>query len=927
MRENPRGPYRRLRWWCNDGQILPPEPYACVPFGGGHQHGEYSADRQRLAELGWSVGTVLTALSWEEFWDAAHRNQRMRELVLERYLTQTGDGWVMRKARSYRGRIQIEDEEHFGRELLVKLLTHSSWVRKNYLLARELARSLPHHGGEDRTRSIRRLAQDVAEEAPDFEPIRIKVHSDPGLEDVNRVESWLAGPGAEATALAKERAGSLLGELRDLYGPERDWIGEAAAQFPSSGRYRNWVERLQEAGKMKGGQRLERLAQVLRRSRELLGVSPHGARNLAVLDVTLEVERRLVQEAFEELRKGPRTRHHLLRLARSLITGCFGVGLLSSRETGALVYPLNAALAVPALEGDRYLTVIGNLERVSGWTLGTIHQSFAEALLRYTALEPRSGRFVDELVRGSPLLVLGKVLQWLARDRDALTGRVHQVLGSEIHGVQGLNPGVAQGKLRWVAAGDKAATASLQPGEIAVLERTVSSLPPVAGILTLAEGSPLSHMQLLARNLGIPNASIEPSLAARLRELEGGEVLFAVDRAGSVVLERAAPRFLTGALPTASAKPQIDAPQPDLDFREPLPLAKLHTGLSGKLVGPKAANLGELARLFPGRVSPAIALPFGFFHAYTSGGDDAPRARLNRAYRLRRLGELSVEALGEELEAVRQQVASIRLGGDQREALTKAMEALFGAPGSYGVFLRSDTNVEDLPGFTGAGLNKTIPHVVGRKHIVESIPEVWASLLSSRALAWRERVLRRPENIYSSVLLQRSVASEKSGVLVTRNLIADRPGITVTAAWGVGGAVDGESAETLVLEPDGTVTLVAEAKTPYQRVLKEGGGVGWESAPPGGVLTPPELEVLRKFVPELTQKLALREAGDGPPTPWDVEFGFENGELRLFQVRPLVQRGAGQAEEVVASWGGGSGVIPKRVDLEEKLSLEWEDGS
>ena len=45
-------------------------------------------------------------------------------------------------------------------------------------------------------------------------------------------------------------------------------------------------------------------------------------------------------------------------------------------------------------------------------------------------------------------------------------------------------------------------------GGIYLLPETVSDLPPVAGILTRGEGSSLSHVQLLARNLGIPNVVV-----------------------------------------------------------------------------------------------------------------------------------------------------------------------------------------------------------------------------------------------------------------------------------------------------------------------------------------------------------------------------------------------------------------------------------
>ena len=81
------------------------------------------------------------------------------------------------------------------------------------------------------------------------------------------------------------------------------------------------------------------------------------------------------------------------------------------------------------------------------------------------------------------------------------------------------------------------------------------------------------------------------------------------------------------------------------------------------------------------------------------------------------------------------------------------------------------------------------------------------------------------------MLLMKSVPSDKSGVLVTTNLSAPgNVGLTVSTAWGVGGAVAGEAAETLVLADDGQVQLMTEAKTPYQRRLSSAGGVDWVRA-------------------------------------------------------------------------------------------------
>ena len=65
-----------------------------------------------------------------------------------------------------------------------------------------------------------------------------------------------------------------------------------------------------------------------------------------------------------------------------------------------------------------------------------------------------------------------------------------------------------------------------------------------------------------------------------------------------------------------------------------------------------------------------------------------------------------------ELARVRNEIESLQLTERVRRDLVVKMREQFGEPGSYGVFIRSDTNVEDLPQFTGAGLNETIPNVV-----------------------------------------------------------------------------------------------------------------------------------------------------------------------------------------------------------------------
>eukprot|EP00919_Chromeraceae_sp_WS-2016_P042226 GHVR01100467.1.p1 GENE.GHVR01100467.1~~GHVR01100467.1.p1 ORF type:complete len:229 (-),score=15.52 GHVR01100467.1:410-1096(-) len=222
--------------------------------------------------------------------------------------------------------------------------------------------------------------------------------------------------------------------------------------------------------------------------------------------------------------------------------------------------------------------------------------------------------------------------------------------------------------------------------------------------------------------------------------------------------------------------------------------------------------------------------------------------------------------------------------------------------------------MEDLPQFTGAGLNLTLPNVTGDKNIFDGIPEVWSSVYTRRAMAWRSQVLSNPEDVFSSVLLMQSVPSEKSGVLVTTDLSGqNRPNsLTVSVAYGVGGAVDGESAASYLLTPRQDIVL-AEAKAPFQRYLKPEGGVGWRPASSGDILTTAETAELRNLAAEVVARYPVSLGPDGKPLPFDIEFGFAGGKLYLLQIRPLVQRGAALAETVVGA------VLPKPVGTKSVL--------
>ena len=144
----------------------------------------------------------------------------------------------------------------------------------------------------------------------------------------------------------------------------------------------------------------------------------------------------------------------------------------------------------------------------------------------------------------------------------------------------------------------------------------------------------------------------------------------------------------------------------------------------------------------------------------------------------------------------------------------------------------------------------------------------------------------------------RTVAADKSGVVATINLFGGGPGeITVNVSEGVSAVVNGGVAESLLLGPDGSVRLLAQARLTYRKIVDPTGGL--KLIPPSGaetLLDATEIRQVRAMVDEVLEKYPKSFDESGSALPFDIELGFEGGDLRLFQIRPLVRRGASDAE-------------------------------
>jgi hypothetical protein len=160
--------------------------------------------------------------------------------------------------------------------------------------------------------------------------------------------------------------------------------------------------------------------------------------------------------------------------------------------------------------------------------------------------------------------------------------------------------------------------------------------------------------------------------------------------------------------------------------------------------------------------------------------------------------------------------------------------------------------------------------------------------------------MSQPEHVYTSILLLESVAVDKSGVLVTEDIESGDAGVlSIAVNEGPGGAVDGQASESLRVPLDGSRTRVlATATAPWRGILQSGGGVRTlASTGSDTVLQPEEIAQLVDFSLRLPETFPSIVDAAGQPAPADVEFGFLDGQLRLFQIRPFLDSADARASE------------------------------
>ncbi|HSR63888.1 MAG TPA: PEP/pyruvate-binding domain-containing protein [Gammaproteobacteria bacterium] len=898
MKAAERGPFEKIAWFCKDGTILPPKPYACSDHGGGHQHGVWNERTRILREQGFYIANVLATLPPEQA--IADHAEQLKWILLERFLLEQDDGWILRKARHYRGAFQSEVEAIAARDILKAMLADPQYRTSHYLLTREAARLLPWRTEPRSLEQARILSSSIAELDTNFIQLRNKIHSYPEKTDIEQVRDYhVRNAQPETTELLKSLEASLLATF------ESPNLIPALRKLTTTGKpdaeiYNRTLTELTDslAAAETDRARLQVLGKILTALHDSLADWPSAAA-LQALDISLTAEQAAMAAELGLLAESKnRTRAWQLEVLADNLHVLYGLGFITARERDAQQTALAELSGQPTLSD--YRETLDYLARLPAWVDARLQYYFAPQIDRFDILEPKIKLFIQDRLRMSPLILHSRLLESLSIDADNLAGVQHELLGQPVgRGFRALNPGLARGRLQHLKT-------ILNPGTamdktIVLAPETIADLPPVAGILTTHAGNTLSHIQLLARNLGIPNVVVSDDLLPRLDPLIGQRIVLLASPGGVVRLMPDEPRW-DKVFPEQEEKPvriKVDMEKLNLDQKGFLTLDQLQAADSGRVVGPKAAKLGELKNHFADQVPQGLAIPFGVYRQMleqTPGPDELSLFDWMRN-QYRQLETIKDNNLREQatrsfLAEVRTRIQNQALDENFKTGLRERMREVFGEEGSYGVFVRSDTNVEDLPGFTGAGLNLTVPNVVGFEQTLEAIKNVWASPFSDRAYGWRQSLMEQPEHVYAAVLLHKTAPADKSGVMITADITSNDPGIyTIATNEGVGGGVEGQAAESLKVDPHtGESTLLASATETYKTILPPQGGIARAVASGNPeLLAQNEIKQLITFGLSLPERYPGLLDAEGNAVPADIEFAFVNGKLYLLQIRPFLQ--------------------------------------
>jgi hypothetical protein len=418
--------------------------------------------------------------------------------------------------------------------------------------------------------------------------------------------------------------------------------------------------------------------------------------------------------------------------------------------------------------------------------------------------------------------------------------------------------------------------------EILVLNEVPISLQPVAGVIISKPSTPLSHINLLVKGWGVPNAYIKNANEI-MKQYDGWWVAFETKPDGYTIKRADLDQLKEYQSRLAEVKTMM-TPRFNLEERRLLDLSQQRARMADAF-GSKSANLGEVARArIKGISVPAgFGVPIVYYQQFVKENklEEAVYEMMNDqkfvhdpAYRRERLTEM------------RARFKAGKVSDELREALLRKVHAEYAGKG---LFVRSSSNVEDLPNFNGAGLYDTVPNVKEDDKLLEAVKTVWASLWNFEAYEARERANIDHSKAFMAVLIQEGVNADSAGVMITADPFnPDNYGaIYISAKRGLGiKVVEGKKIpeQLLFLPRANQVKVLTRSEEDSLLTFDAAGGV--KEVPISGeraVLTDDVVKKLARAASQIKSVFGGKEQ--------DIEWVYMRGQVYIVQSRPYVQGG------------------------------------
>ncbi len=298
-------------------------------------------------------------------------------------------------------------------------------------------------------------------------------------------------------------------------------------------------------------------------------------------------------------------------------------------------------------------------------------------------------------------------------------------------------------------------------------------------------------------------------------------------------------------------------------------------------VGGKGANLGEMTQAgFP--------VPNGFavtVAAYLQFLDENNlRDEINAAIKITDVND--PDELEKTAKKLQKRVIESKIPDNVGRETIKAYKRLSGIFSKAQVAVRSSATAEDLPGMSFAGQQATFLNIKGENNLLKSVRECWASLFTPRAIFYRAQNKISTEKVGISVIVQKMVQSEVSGVMFTVDPVKnDKERIVVDAVWGLGEMiVQGSVVPDHYVVQKGTFSILSKEVSDQAIQLTKINGITKE------IEVPQKIRDLQKMTDEQITKMAKlgNKLQEHYYFPQDIEWAKDkDGTLYIVQTRPI----------------------------------------